>query len=131
MRGYILPLFQPETSVTLAVCGPAQTKEVVAGFKKEGFEVELRKVDDRMPWDLEEMEKGEKRTKNKAKLKGEDINTSREEEEGEKEKDTSLVSNTMEKLKNLSIGRGHGHSIFPFRKGTKNKAIQEQQSPRI
>lgn len=155
MKSHILPLFQPETSVSFIVCGPAQKDEIVAGFKKEGFEVELREVDDRMPWDVEgtakkekargqpqSQEKDEAKTKAepeaKEKMKGKGKGKEKEEEkttqttqtaadsEKEKEKETITGLGTLGRLKILSIGRSIvRRSIFPFRKGTKRKALHE------
>jgi hypothetical protein len=51
MKKYILPLFNPDTSVTFVVCAPNQAEEISKGFAEEGFEVESRKMDDKMPWD--------------------------------------------------------------------------------
>lgn len=53
MKSHLLPLFQPETSVAFVVCGPGHTEDVVAGFLREGFEVDMRVMDDSMPWDIE------------------------------------------------------------------------------
>jgi len=38
------------------VCGPGQVDDVVNGYEAQGFEVELRELDDRVPWATEEME---------------------------------------------------------------------------
>ena len=56
MKRYILPVFRAETSVAFVVCGPGQVDDVVNGYEAQGFEVELRELDDRVPWATEEME---------------------------------------------------------------------------
>jgi hypothetical protein len=50
MRKYILPLFDPQTSVAFVVCGPNQAQEVATGYKEAGYEVEVREMDDKIPW---------------------------------------------------------------------------------
>jgi hypothetical protein len=50
MRKYFVPLFNPETSVVMTVCGPSQTKEISDGFMEAGYEVEIRHKDDKVPW---------------------------------------------------------------------------------
>lgn len=51
MEKYILPLFNSETSVAFVVCAPNQAEEITKGFTEEGFEVESRTMDDKLPWD--------------------------------------------------------------------------------
>jgi hypothetical protein len=50
MRKYILPLFNPQTSVAFVVCGPNQVQEVATGYKEAGYEVEVREMDDKISW---------------------------------------------------------------------------------
>ena len=50
MKKYILPLFQSETSVAFAVCGPGQVDDIASGYRSHGYEVEVRHMDDRIPW---------------------------------------------------------------------------------
>lgn len=38
----------------MVVCGPSQCDEIVQGFEEEGFEVEVTKMDDKVPWAGEE-----------------------------------------------------------------------------
>ncbi|KAG8804325.1 hypothetical protein FRC16_009538 [Serendipita sp. 398] len=54
LKTYILPLFQQETSVALVVCGPNQAEEIARILRDDGFDVELRRLDDRVPWAAEE-----------------------------------------------------------------------------
>lgn len=51
MKKYILPLFDPQTSAAFVVCAPNQAEEITKGLTEEGFEVESRKMDDKLPWD--------------------------------------------------------------------------------
>jgi uroporphyrinogen-III synthase len=50
MEQYFIPLFNPETSVAMVVCGPGQRDEIVKGLEEEGFEVETTEMDDKVPW---------------------------------------------------------------------------------
>jgi hypothetical protein len=63
MRKYILPLFDPQTSVAFVVCGPNQVQEVATGYKEAGYEVEVREMDDKVPWADEENKMGTKALK--------------------------------------------------------------------
>ena len=54
MKQYILPLFQAETSVAFVVCGPGQAEDIASGYRSEGYNVEIRHMDDRVPWADEE-----------------------------------------------------------------------------
>ncbi|KAG8823488.1 hypothetical protein FRC17_009313 [Serendipita sp. 399] len=56
MKTYILPLFHPETSVALIACGPNQAEEIVESLRGDGFDVELRRLDDRVPWATNEQD---------------------------------------------------------------------------
>jgi len=73
MKRHILPLFQAETSVAFVVCGPSQADDVVNGYKAQGFDVELRQLDDRVPWATDESKISAKALKalSKALLAGE------------------------------------------------------------
>ncbi|KIM20884.1 hypothetical protein M408DRAFT_30019 [Serendipita vermifera MAFF 305830] len=50
MKQHILPLFQSETSVAFVVCGPGQVDDIASGYRAEGYDVEIRHMDDRVPW---------------------------------------------------------------------------------
>ena len=36
--------------MAFVVCGPSQANDIVNGYKAQGFDVELRHLDDRVPW---------------------------------------------------------------------------------
>jgi hypothetical protein len=73
MKKYILPLFQAETSVAFVVCGPGQAVDIASGYKSHGYEVEVRHMDDRVPWADDETKMSAKAIKalGKAILAGE------------------------------------------------------------
>jgi hypothetical protein len=73
MKKYILPLFQAESSVAFIVCGPGQADDIVSGYKTHGYEVEVKHMDDRVPWANEETKLSAKAIKalGKAVLAGE------------------------------------------------------------
>jgi hypothetical protein len=73
MKKYILPLFQAETSVAFVVCAPGQADDIASGYKSHGYEVDLRHMDDRIPWADDETKMSAKAMKalGKAILAGE------------------------------------------------------------
>ena len=53
MEKYILPTFKPENSIAIIVSGPNQAEGIAQGLERDGFEVEIRHLDDRVPWSTE------------------------------------------------------------------------------
>ena len=45
IQKYILPLFNPKTSVGVVVSSPAKSEEIASGLEGLGFEVEKRTLD--------------------------------------------------------------------------------------
>lgn len=54
LRQYVLPLFDPQTSVALISCGPTQADEIARGYQEAGYEIEIRNLDDSVPWERED-----------------------------------------------------------------------------
>lgn len=53
MEKYILPVFRAESSISIIVCGPNQADGIAQGLERDGYEVEIRHWDDRVPWSTE------------------------------------------------------------------------------
>ena len=45
LRKYVLPVFDPATSVVVSVTAPGKTEEITQGLTAIGYEVEMRTVD--------------------------------------------------------------------------------------
>ncbi|PVF99908.1 hypothetical protein CPB86DRAFT_846178 [Serendipita vermifera] len=45
MKRYVLPLFDPSTSIAVVACAPGKADDIAAGLSSEGFDVEKRTLD--------------------------------------------------------------------------------------
>jgi hypothetical protein len=42
MKRYVLPLFDPSTSIAVVACAPGKADDIAGGLSSEGFDVEKR-----------------------------------------------------------------------------------------
>jgi hypothetical protein len=45
LKKYLLPVFDPATSIAVVVSGPGKVDEIATGLAEVGFQVEKRKLD--------------------------------------------------------------------------------------
>ncbi|KAG8786710.1 hypothetical protein FRC15_010850 [Serendipita sp. 397] len=64
MRRYVLPIFDPTSSVAVVACAPGKVDDIATGLTSEGFDVEKRTLDiDTDELDEEESESGSEESK--------------------------------------------------------------------
>jgi hypothetical protein len=45
LKRYVLPIFDPSTSIAVVACAPGKADDISAGLSSEGYDVERRTLD--------------------------------------------------------------------------------------